>query len=132
MADINEIAKQFVGFYYSAFDNNAERQSLINLYRDHSMVTWEGVLKQGKGDADASITTHLEELSSKFGKVQHQVTTLDAQPSSPTIPSMVVNVTGLLIVDDSPNPLHFSQVFHLIPEGGSYYVYNDIFRLNLG
>jgi hypothetical protein len=25
-------------------------------------------------------------------------------------------------VDDSPNPLQFSQVFHLIPDGGSYYV----------
>ena len=51
-------------------------------------------------------------------------------------------------VDDSPNPLQFSQVFQLIPDGGSYYVcvipldrpprtglmrlvrYNDIFRLN--
>ena len=55
-------------------------------------------------------------------------------------------------VDDSPNPLQFSQVFHLIPDAGSYYVYvpilcsrsssyatrsrvfrfNDIFRLNYG
>ena len=25
-------------------------------------------------------------------------------------------------VDDSPNPLQFSQVFQLIPDGGSYYV----------
>lgn len=32
MADINEIAKQFVGFYYSAFDDNTKRQSLIDLY----------------------------------------------------------------------------------------------------
>ena len=28
-----------------------------------------------------------------------------------------------LQVDDSPNPLQFSQVFQLIPDGGSYYVY---------
>jgi hypothetical protein len=26
-------------------------------------------------------------------------------------------------VDDGVNPLQFSQVFQLIPEGGSYYVY---------
>jgi hypothetical protein len=26
----------------------------------------------------------------------------------------------------------FSQVFQLMPEGGSYYVFNDIFRLNYG
>lgn len=25
-------------------------------------------------------------------------------------------------VDDNTNPLQFSQVFHLIPDGGSYYV----------
>lgn len=28
-----------------------------------------------------------------------------------------------LQVDDSPNPLQFSQVFQLIPDGASYYVY---------
>lgn len=33
-----------------------------------------------------------------FEKVQHQVTTLDAQPSSPTIASLIVSVTGLLLV----------------------------------
>ena len=55
-------------------------------------------------------------------------------------------------VDDSPNPLQFSQVFNLIPDGGSYSVcvhlrypplhepllisanfsFNDVFRLNYG
>ena len=53
---------------------------------------------------------------------------------------MIVSVTGMLMVfvihlvimcgihvvlgqiDDSPNPLQFSQVFQLIPDGGSYYV----------
>lgn len=81
-----------------------------------------------------------------FEKVQHKITTLDAQPSSPGVASMIVSVTGLLMVsrgllhirlctkrggplplcnqvDDSPNPLQFSQVFQLIPDGGSYYVY---------
>ena len=31
-------------------------------------------------------------------------------------------------VDDNENPLNFSQVFHLIPEGGSYYVSVPIAR----
>ena len=36
-------------------------------------------------------------------------------------------------VDDTPNPLHFSQVFHLIPgDGGQYWVHNDQFRLIYG
>ncbi|KAH9056753.1 nuclear transport factor 2 [Lactarius vividus] len=67
-----------------------------------------------------------------FAKVLHKVTTLDAQPSNPAVASLIVSVTGLLVVDDSPNPLQFSQVFQLIPDGGSYYVFNDVFRLNYG
>ncbi|KAF8955444.1 hypothetical protein BDZ97DRAFT_1674006, partial [Flammula alnicola] len=94
--------------------------------RDHSMLTFEGNPIQGA----ANIAEKLESLP--FQKVQHKVTTLDVQPSSPTVASLLVSVTGLLLVDDGENPLNFSQVFQLIPEGGSYYVFNDIFRLNYG
>jgi hypothetical protein len=122
MADFNAIAHQFTEFYYSTFDTN--RANLAPLYRDTSMLTFEGNPFQGA----ASIVEKLTSLP--FEKVRHQVTTRDAQPS--TAASLIVSVTGQLLVDDSPNPLQFSQVFHLIPEGGSYYVLNDIFRLNYG
>lgn len=88
------------------------------------MLTFEGAPIQG----DKAIVEKLVNLP--FQKVQHKVTTIDAQPSSPTLASLLVSVTGLLLVDDSPNPLQFSQVFQLIPDGASYYVFNDIFRLN--
>ncbi|KAF5379872.1 hypothetical protein D9757_007198 [Collybiopsis confluens] len=116
MAEINAIAKQFVDFYYSTFDSN--RANLSSLYREQSMLTWEGTPIQSA----TAINEKLTELP--FSKVQHKVETLDAQPSSPTIPSVMV--------DDSTNALQFSQTFHLIPDGGSYYVLNDIFRLNYG
>jgi len=124
MADINAVAKQFTEFYYTTFDSN--RAGLQALYRDHSMLSWEGQPIQGAASISEKLTTL------PFEKVQHKVTTLDAQPSSPTIASLIVSVTGLLVVDDSPNPLQFSQVFQLIPDGGSYYILNDIFRLNYG
>ncbi|KJA20289.1 hypothetical protein HYPSUDRAFT_142469 [Hypholoma sublateritium FD-334 SS-4] len=124
MADFNAIAKQFTDFYYTTFAQG--RPALKALYRDHSMLTFEGAPFQGA----ASISEKLENLP--FTKVQHKITTLDAQPSSPSVASLLVSVTGLLLVDDGENPLNFSQVFHLIPEGGSYYVFNDIFRLNYG
>jgi len=124
MADINAVAQQFTNFYYQTFDS--DRSNLGPLYRDTSMLTFEGSPIQG-------VSAIIQKLTSlPFQKVQHKVTTLDAQPSSPSVASLIVNVTGLLVVDDSPNPLQFSQVFHLIPEGGSYYVLNDIFRLNYG
>ncbi|PPR03940.1 hypothetical protein CVT26_001145 [Gymnopilus dilepis] len=114
MADINTIAKQFVDFYYQTFAGN--RTGLKSLYRDHSMLTFEGTPIQGA----AAIAEKLEGLP--FQKVQHKITTLDAQPSSPSVASLLVSVTGLLLVDDSENPLNFSQVFQLIPDGGTYYV----------
>ncbi|KAG5335948.1 hypothetical protein E4T56_gene16730 [Termitomyces sp. T112] len=124
MSDINNIAKQFTDFYYSTFDS--DRSSLSSLYRPESMLTWEGTPIAGS-------TAIAEKLTSlPFSKVQHKVTTLDAQPSSPTVASLIVSVTGLLVVDDSTNALQFSQIFQLIPDGSSYYVYNDIFRLNYG
>ncbi|KAH9979775.1 putative nuclear transport factor 2 [Russula vinacea] len=123
MADFNAVAQQFTNFYYSTFDSN--RANLAPLYRDSSMLTFEGAPFQGAANIVEKLT------SLPFQKVQHKVTTRDAQPSTaPT--SLIVSVTGLLLVDDNQNPLQFSQVFHLIQDGGSYYVHNDIFRLNYG
>ncbi|KAH7889978.1 nuclear transport factor 2 [Phlebopus sp. FC_14] len=141
MADYAAIAQQFVTFYYGKFDEN--RQQLASLYRDHSMLTFEGQPFQGS----ESITKKLTSLP--FQKVQHRVTTMDAQPASINGADIIVSVTGLLVVDDSQNPLQFSQTFRLVPDGNTYYVYekisprmytkrshlnrfNDIFRLNYG
>ncbi|KAF8352272.1 nuclear transport factor 2 [Amanita rubescens] len=124
MADVNAIAIQFTDFYYSTFDQ--DRSNLMPLYRDESMLSWEGTPIMGR----AAIVEKLTNLP--FQKVVHKVTTRDAQPSNPSVASLIVCVTGLLIVDDSENPLQFSQVFHLIPDAGTFYVLNDIFRLNYG
>ncbi|PPQ65321.1 hypothetical protein CVT24_011448 [Panaeolus cyanescens] len=123
MADFNAVAKQFVDFYYQTF--NADRSTLQALYRDNSMLTWEGTPILGKGNIIEKLVTL------PFTKVTHKIVTLDAQPSVAE-GSLLVSVTGILVVDDSPNPLQFSQIFQLLPESGSYYVFNDIFRLNYG
>lgn len=90
--------------------------------RDGSMLTWESNQILGVN----SILEKLESLP--FQKVAHKTDTIDAQPSSATVASLLVLVTGQLMVDDSPNPIPFSQVFQLMPENGSYYVQNDVFR----
>jgi len=114
------------------------------------MLTFEGSPIQGAATISAKLVVRVgghsvtcafltDEQGLPFAKVQHKITTLDAQPSSPTVASLLVSVTGLLVVrppsrdpsetdnyaqvDDSTNPLNFSQVFHLVPEGASYYVY---------
>ncbi|WRT65488.1 uncharacterized protein IL334_002431 [Kwoniella shivajii] len=121
MSDPTAIAEQFTQFYYQQFDS--DRKGLASLYRDTSMMTWESTQIQGS----PAITEKLVNLP--FEKVQHKIVTIDAQPSSPSTASLIVLVTGQLLVDDGTNPLQFTQVFHLMPEGGSYFVFNDVFRL---
>lgn len=63
-----------------------------------------------------------------FQKVQHRTDTMDAQPANAD-GGIVVLVTGALVVDDQTQPMSFVQSFTLMPESGSYFVFNDMFRL---
>ncbi|PGG98822.1 nuclear transport factor 2 [Polytolypa hystricis UAMH7299] len=116
-------AEQFVQFYYKTFDEN--RAALAALYRDQSMLTFETASVQGTAGI-------LEKLTSlPFEKVVHQVSTLDAQPSNNG--AIIVMVTGGLLVDNEERPMNYTQTFQLMPDGsGSYFVYNDIFKLIYG
>ncbi|KAJ1328631.1 hypothetical protein BSLG_010363 [Batrachochytrium salamandrivorans] len=161
MSDPNVIAKSFVDFYYASFDRNRAElaplyvgfglsltivmmlglDSPISYYvymftnatpcwyvgeqKEGSMLSFEG--QQYAGSA---IVQKLVELP--FQTVRHQVVTIDAQPSNPSAGPLLVTVTGRLLVDEEQNPMHFSQTFQLVPEGTSYYIFNDIFRLNYG
>ncbi|KAF2396256.1 putative nuclear transport factor NTF-2 [Trichodelitschia bisporula] len=118
--DFTAIAKQFVEFYYQTFDNG--RAGLAPLYRETSMLTFEGSTTQGGQNI-------IEKLAGlPFQKVQHQVSTLDAQPT--ILPGgIAVMVTGALLTDDEAKPLSFTQMFQLVLDNGTYYVYNDVFRL---
>ncbi|EEA26792.1 nuclear transport factor NTF-2, putative [Talaromyces marneffei ATCC 18224] len=87
------------------------------------MLTFENDAKLGA----QAIIAKLAELP--FQKVQHQVATLDAQPSNEN-GGILVLVTGALLVDEEQKPMNYTQAFQLLPDGqGSYFVYNDVFRL---
>ncbi|KAF6162963.1 hypothetical protein GIB67_021112 [Kingdonia uniflora] len=118
------VGKAFVDHYYHLFDNN--RLSLASLYQPTSMLTFEGQQIQG-GDG---IARKLSELP--FDHCQHLITTIDSQPSS-SPGGVLVFVSGNLQLAGEEHELKFSQMFHLIPTLlGSFFVQNDIFRLNYG
>ncbi|EEB07337.1 nuclear transport factor Nxt2 [Schizosaccharomyces japonicus yFS275] len=121
MSDFNALATQFTTFYYQTFD--ADRSQLAPLYRNESMLTFENTQVQGV----ANITEKLSSLP--FQRVQHRVSTLDAQPTGQN-GNVIVMVTGELLLDEEQNPQRYSQVFHLVNDNGNYFVLNDIFRLN--
>ncbi|KAL0408477.1 UNVERIFIED_CONTAM: Nuclear transport factor 2B [Sesamum radiatum] len=130
--DPDAVAKAFVEHYYSTFDTN--RAGLANLYQDSSMLSFEGQKIQGSQSITAKLT------SLPFQQCQHAITTVDCQPSGPA-GGMLVFVSGNLQLAGEQHPLKFSQasscyccfstMFHLMPTPqGSFYVLNDIFRLN--
>ncbi|KAI9505602.1 Nuclear transport factor 2 [Coemansia spiralis] len=121
MSDFEAIGKEFVEFYYRTFD--ADRSGLSPLYRDMSMMSWEGVPFQGANNI-------LEKLASlPFQRVAHKITTIDVQPSLPGITAAVIVVTGQLLVDEETKPQQYTQMFQLVEDNG-YFIYNDVFRLN--
>ncbi|KAL7754178.1 Nuclear transport factor 2 [Sorochytrium milnesiophthora] len=122
--DFRAVGKGFTDYYYSLFDSN--RQQLRALYREHSMLSFEGTDIVGVN----SIMEKIEGLP--FQKIVHNILSVDAQPSHPQLGSIMVTVTGQLVTDDEAKPLFFCQTFNLMPENSSYWVFNDIFRLNYG
>jgi len=114
-----EIASAFVGQFYQVFDSNAD--GLAGLYQPTSMLTFEGQQFLGS----AAIVEKLKQL----GSVRHNPQTIDVQPS--VVPnSIVVVVTGHVQVENG-NPLMYCEFFHLVATAqNSFYVHNDIFRLN--
>lgn len=118
-----ETAKAFVQAYYTCFDG-ADRAKVATLYRATSMLTFEDKTYTGP----EAIVGRLKELPD----VKHQIQTIDLQQVSGDTTVLLVFVTGVLSIDGS-NPLKFVQAFQLISDGaGSYYVHNDLFRLNYG
>ncbi|KAK5661979.1 hypothetical protein OQA88_10090 [Cercophora sp. LCS_1] len=119
MADFNAVATQFVTHYYNTFDT--DRKLLASLYRDDSKLTFQDDAQIGS----ANIANKLSALP--FTKVVHKYNPPDAQP---TANSIVILVTGQLLVDDSDAPLSYSQTFVLGQDAaGQWYVQNDIFKL---
>ncbi|KAM7255322.1 hypothetical protein ACFE04_020563 [Oxalis oulophora] len=121
---IEMVGRAFVDHYYNLFDN--DRSALTSLYQPTSMLSFEGQQMIGV----EAISDRLHHLP--FEQCKHVISTIDSQPSS-TAAGIIVFVSGYLHLQGEEHNLRFSQMFHLIPAPqGSFFVQNDIFRLNYG
>lgn len=98
---VEMVGRAFVDHYYHLFDK--DRAALSSLYQQTSMLTFEGQKIVG-----------VEEISSKlnqlpFDQCQHEVSTIDSQPSSCT-GGIMVFVSGSLQLPGEEHHLRFSQV----------------------
>ncbi|KAL6853482.1 hypothetical protein ACP4OV_019511 [Aristida adscensionis] len=123
--DCDAVARAFVEYYYNTFDTN--RAALGALYGHASVLSFEGHAVAGAEE----IGRKLAQLP--FDQCRHGVGTVDCQPA-PSFPgSILVFVSGNLQLAGEEHQLRFSQMFQLVPnEQGSFFVQNDIFRLNYG
>ncbi|WZZ11278.1 hypothetical protein YC2023_097199 [Brassica napus] len=136
-----EVARAFVNHYYHLFDN--DRSSLSTLYNPTSLLTFEGQKIYGVED----IFNKLKQLP--FDQCRHLISTVDSQPSSMAggCGGILVFVSGSIQLHGEDHPLRFSQVltllhlnviyylqtFHLVPlPQGSFFIQNEMFRLNYG
>ncbi|KAF9328582.1 Nuclear transport factor 2 [Podila minutissima] len=117
----DQIGTQFVDFYYQTFDSN--RAGLASLYRDSSMLSFEGSQTAGAAPIVAKL------VGLPFNSVAHRIVTKDFQPVGSDI---VVLVTGQLLIDGESNAQQFSQTFYLKNDNGNYFIQNDVFRLIYG
>ncbi|KAK8916364.1 Nuclear transport factor 2 [Platanthera zijinensis] len=99
--DPDAVARAFVEHYYRTFDTN--RAALGGLYQDNSMLSFEGAKTQGA----AAISEKLTGLP--FQQCQHNISTIDCQPSGPA-GGVLVFVSGSLQLSGEQHALKFSQV----------------------
>eukprot|EP00977_Amphora_coffeiformis_P003336 scaffold620_cov169-Amphora_coffeaeformis.AAC.6 len=100
-----EVAKAFVQHFYGAYASNPAQ--LASLYSPNSMLTFEGQQHMGSEAIIGKLTS--------VGKVQHDVKSMDVQPSQ-NPQAMIIFVTGTVRIDGG-NPLHFCEVFQLVSTG---------------
>jgi len=121
MSDPDTVARAFCDHYYALFDNN--RQELVNLYTDDSMVSFEDKKAKGAQNIVQTLMT--------FPPVKHVPQTVEVQPCPPN--GLLVFVSGDLKIDQEQNAVKYSQVFNLqTAPAGSLFVLNDMHRLNWG
>ncbi|EPZ34379.1 hypothetical protein O9G_000566 [Rozella allomycis CSF55] len=112
----------------SAHDTGSESPNMepIEGTGNNSTSLNDSLLSESESSTLKYQLTGIAELP--FQKVQHAITTIDAQNSFPN--AIHILVTGELKVDDEAVPHKFSQTFQLVQNGNSFYVHNDMFRLN--
>lgn len=122
MAGYEVITNQFLTHYYGTFDRN--RAELANLYKDTSLMTFEGAQMKGKSAIMEKI------MGLPFKVVRHISSTQDAQPVFGVDNNEAVFITamGQLKTDEDP-PHSFTQSFLLRKDGDNFFIANEVFRL---
>ncbi|XP_013638584.1 PREDICTED: ras GTPase-activating protein-binding protein 2 isoform X2 [Brassica oleracea var. oleracea] len=115
LADPHIVGNAFVKKYYNHL---YESPSQV-----HRFYLEDSVLGRPGSDGEMAINEQIMSFDYENSKIQ--ILTADSQASY--MSGVVTLVTGLLTVNDGER-MRFSQSFFLVPQKGSYFVLNDVFR----
>ncbi|ORM42388.1 Nuclear transport factor 2 [Babesia sp. Xinjiang] len=115
----NQIGLEFVQMYYRLLEQ--DRNGLANFYNDQSMMTFETFTYTGQKQI-------MEKLLSNPPS-KYSILTCDCQPTPNN--GVIAFAIGDVAIDNGP-PMRFAHIVQLFPNGNSYFVLNDIFRLCIG
>jgi len=117
------LAQQFVQFYYQNFSTAETRGNLAGVYAPTSTVYFNNEVLVGPEQIGQYLT---ERITFKQLNIQQpKVSALS------TGGKVLVQASGYMKVDDSPNDLPFSHCFLLVPCENGAYVEAEIFTMIL-
>ncbi|KAI6692105.1 hypothetical protein NL676_019815 [Syzygium grande] len=113
-----EAAKRFLENYYRTF--GANWADLASLYREESVMIFEGRTLQGKEAILAELTS--------LQQCRHQILDIACYPARPGSADLVATVSGNIWLDGKQDARLFGQMFLLVPTPeGSFYVSRSTF-----
>ncbi|KAK3418516.1 uncharacterized protein LOC104415521 [Eucalyptus grandis] len=114
-------AKRFVENYYSTFDAN--REGLVNLYRQRSVLKIDGRKIQGKEAILAKLTSLPQPCHHEFAEVSCGTYRLAPASASVAVSVLVGGGTWLGGKKEEADAALIQQSFNLVPaRGGSFYI----------
>ncbi|XP_010476397.1 PREDICTED: putative G3BP-like protein [Camelina sativa] len=120
--DPHTVGNAFVQKYYNhLYESPAE---VYQYYREDSVLGRPG--SDGEMDSVKSLKAINDKIMS-FDYVNSKIQILTADSQASYKNGVVTLVTGLLTVKDGER-MRFTQSFFLVPQNGSYFVLNDVFR----
>ncbi|XP_030463200.2 nuclear transport factor 2B-like [Syzygium oleosum] len=110
--------QRFLENYYRTFDAN--RADMANLYREESVMIFDGRKLQGKEAILAELTS--------LQQCRHQILTIGCQPTFLGSSDLVGMVSGNIWLDGKQYARLFNEAFMLLPTPeGSFYVSRGTF-----
>ena len=120
-SDYKTITETFCRHYYDYYDNNFDK--IKNLCADNTYFTY-------LDDEILGFDNLVNIIKNKgINKFRHDASSMNISSQPTGTRSLIINVTGVVHVNDNPTKYKFSETIILKRSGTRYYIQNIIFKV---